>query len=162
MIQRQRASSTSPCFQDNRPIKTISGLDCNAAGIPNPVLGAAGWAGPARGGRRTRDGCTPFVRELQLATWLGAPHPDISRWQRYRLSGDWANLLSLHSAEVLTVKLVGRILAVFATFPTWRQDQVYHYLRQQGVPMTATQVAHKPPSKAAGSGCATPSTSAMR
>jgi transposase-like protein len=105
------------------------------------VLGLLDGPGPQRGGRRTRDGRTPFVRELQLAHWFGVPHPDISRWQRYWLQRDWANLLSLHSAEVLTVELVARIVEVFATFPTWSQDQVYHYLRQQGVPVTAPQVA---------------------
>jgi Transposase IS66 family len=104
-------------------------------------LGLLDGPGPQRGGRRTRDGRTPFVREMQLATWFGVPHPDISRWQRYWLSRDWANLLSLCSAEVLTAELVGRIVEVFATFPTWSQDQVYHYLRQQGVPVTAAQVA---------------------
>jgi hypothetical protein len=104
-------------------------------------LGLLDGSGPQRGGRRTRDGRTPFVRELQLAAWFGVPHPDISRWQRYWLSRDWANLLSLCSAEVLTAELVGRIVEVCATFPTWSQDQVYHYLRQQGVPVTATQVA---------------------
>jgi hypothetical protein len=104
-------------------------------------LGLLDGPGPQRGGRRTRDGRTPFVREMQLATWFGVPHPDISRWQRYWLTRDWANLLSLCSAEVLTVELVGRIVEVFATFPTWSQEQVYHYLRQQGVPVTAAQVA---------------------
>ena len=104
-------------------------------------LGLLDGPGPQRGGRRTRDGRTPFVREMQLATWFGVPHPDISRWRRYWLSRDWANLLSLYSAEVLTVELIGRIVEVFATFPTWSQDQVYHYLRQQGVPVTAAQVA---------------------
>jgi hypothetical protein len=104
-------------------------------------LGLLDGPGPQRAGRRTRDGRTPFVREMQLAHWFGVPHPDISRWQRYWLSRDWANLLSLYSAEVLTVELVERIVEVFATFPTWSQDQVYHYLRQQGVPVTAAQVA---------------------
>ncbi len=42
---------------------------------------------------------------------------------------------------MLTVELVGRIVEVFASFPTWSQERVYHYLRQQGVPVTAAQVA---------------------
>ena len=36
--------------------------------------------GLARGSRRTRDGRTPFVRQMQLAEWFGVPQPDISRW----------------------------------------------------------------------------------
>jgi len=97
--------------------------------------------GLQRGGRRTRDGRTPFVREMQLASWFGVPHPDISRWLRWWQAGDWANLLSLHSAEVLTAELVGRIVAVLATFPTWGNERVYRYLRDQGVAVTAAQVA---------------------
>ena len=94
-----------------------------------------------RGGRRTRDGRTPFVRQMQLGAWFAVPQPDISRWQRYWLAGDWANLLSLCSAEVLTAELVGRIVEVFGSFPAWSHERVYHYLRQQGVPVTKLQVA---------------------
>jgi len=104
-------------------------------------LGLLDVPGSQRGGRRTRDGRTPFVREMQLAAWFGVPHPDISRWQRYWLAQDWANLLSLCSAEVLTAELVGRIVEVFASFPAWSNERVYHYLRQQGMPVTAPQVA---------------------
>ena len=88
--------------------------------------------GATRGSRRTRDGRTPWVRQLQLAEWFGVPQPDISRWLQYWQTADWANLLSLHSAEVLTAELVARIVEVCATFPTWGVAQVYHYLRQQG------------------------------
>jgi hypothetical protein len=104
-------------------------------------LGLLDGPGPQRGGRRTRDGRTPFVRELQLASWFGVPQPDISRWQHYWLQRDWANLLSLHSAEVLTGELVERMVEVCATLPTWSQAQVYHHLQQQGVAVTAAQVA---------------------
>jgi hypothetical protein len=96
--------------------------------------------GATRWSRRTRDGRTPFVRQLQLAEWFGVPQPDISRWLHYWLAGDWANLLSLQSPEVLTSELVERIVEGFATFPTWSHEQVYRYLRQQGVAVTHTQV----------------------
>jgi len=96
--------------------------------------------GATRGSRRTRDDRTPFVRQLQLAEWFGVPQPDISRWLKYWQAADWANLLSLHSAEVLTAELVGRIVEVCATFPTWSVAQVHQYLRQQGLAVTAAQV----------------------
>jgi hypothetical protein len=96
--------------------------------------------GATRGGRRTRDGRTPFVRQLQLAEWFGVPQPDISRWSGYWQTADWANLLSLHSAEVLTAELVGRIVEVCATFPTWGVARVYQHLRQQGLAATEAQV----------------------
>ena len=104
-------------------------------------LGLLDVPGPQRGGRRTRDGRTPFVPQMQLAAWFDVPHPDISRWLRYWLTGDWANLLSLCSAEVLTAELVERIVEVFASFPVWSNARVYHYLRQQGLPVTEPQVA---------------------
>ena len=96
--------------------------------------------GLERGSRRTREGRTPFVRQWQLAAWFGVPQPDISRWLKYWQTADWANLLSLHSAEVLTAELVGRIVEVCATFPTWGVERVYHYLRQQGLAVTEPQV----------------------
>ena len=93
-----------------------------------------------RGSRRTRDDRTPFVRQQQMAAWFDVPRPNISRWLRYWLAGDWANLLSLHSPEVLTAELVERIVTVLATFPTWSTAQVYQHLRQQGVTVTQVQV----------------------
>jgi hypothetical protein len=96
--------------------------------------------GQTRGSRRTRDGRTPFVRQRQLAAWFEVPQPDISRWQRYWQAGAWADLLSLHSAEVLTAELRAHIVTVCATFPTWGVAQVYHYLRQQGLAVTLAQV----------------------
>jgi hypothetical protein len=96
--------------------------------------------GAERGGRRTRDGRTPWVRQLQLAEWLDVPQSHISRWLSYGLAGDWANLLSLGSPEVLTVELVERIVTVCATFPTWGVARVYQHLRQQGVAVTEPQV----------------------
>jgi len=93
-----------------------------------------------RGSRRTRDGRTPFVRQMQLAEWLAVPQPHISLWLRYWHSGDWANLLSLRTPEVLTAEWVDRIVEVCATFPTWGVDRVYHYLREQGLAVTTAQV----------------------
>ena len=53
--------------------------------------------GPQRGGRRTREGRTPFVPQQQLATWFQMPQPDISRIEGYwlkprpALSHAWRN-----------------------------------------------------------------------
>jgi hypothetical protein len=96
--------------------------------------------GAQRGSRRTRDGRLPFVRQMQLAARFGVPQPDISRWQRYWLAGDWANLLSLSSPQVLTGELIQRIVEVWATYPTWSAERVYQHLRQQGVAVTQAQV----------------------
>jgi transposase-like protein len=96
--------------------------------------------GPQRGGRRTRDGRTPFVPQEQLAAWFKMPQSDISRIEKYWLAGDWPNLLSLKTAEVLTQELVGRIVTVFVTFPWWRVEEVYHYLREQEVAVSWRQV----------------------
>jgi transposase-like protein len=96
--------------------------------------------GPQRNGRRTRDGRTPFVSQMQLGAWFGMPHPHVSRLYKYWLNADWANLLSLHSAEVLTAELRARIVEVCATFPWWDGAAVRQYLRAQGVPVSLAQV----------------------
>ncbi len=96
--------------------------------------------GPQRKGRRTRDGRTPFVTEMQLADWFGMPHPVVSRLYKYWLNADWANLLSLHSAEVLTAELLSRIVEVCASFPRWGPAEVRQYLRAQAVPVSLPQV----------------------
>ena len=93
-----------------------------------------------RASRRTRDGRRPFVRQQYLAQVLRMPQPDISREERYWLEGDWPNLLSLKTTEVLTGELMARIVAVFATFPWWGVKKVYQYLREQGVAVTERQV----------------------
>jgi hypothetical protein len=90
--------------------------------------------------RRTRDGRTPFVRQEQLASWFGVPQERVSQSTQYWLKGDWANLLSLKSAEVMTGDLLARIVRVFANFPQWDQEQVYAYLRQGGLKVTRSQV----------------------
>jgi hypothetical protein len=96
--------------------------------------------GPQRKGRRTRDGRTPFVTEMQLAAWFGMPHPVVSRLYKYWLNADWANLLSLHSAEVLTADLVRRIVEVCASFPWWGPGEVRQHLQSEGVAVTLAQV----------------------
>ena len=42
---------------------------------------------------------------------------DLSCPHRYWPNADWANLLSLHNAEVVTVGLVNRNVAVCTSFP---------------------------------------------
>lgn len=93
-----------------------------------------------RQSRRTRDGRTPFVRQEQLANWTDTKQEHISLWMKYWLKGDWANLLSLKTAEVLTPELVERIVSVFATFPDWTTEQVGEYLLQQGCKVSQAQV----------------------
>ena len=93
-----------------------------------------------RASRRTRDGRTPFVRQEQLASWFEVPQERVSQYTGYWLKGDWANLLSLKSAELLTGDLLARIVKVFASFPQWGQEQVYAYLHQHGQKVTQAQV----------------------
>ena len=57
------------------------------------------------------------------------------------LTGDWANLLGLKTAEVLTPELVQRIVTVFATFPDWTGEHVREYLHQQGCRVSEDQVS---------------------
>jgi hypothetical protein len=97
--------------------------------------------GTQRGSRRTRDGRTPVVRQQMLAAALGIPQPDISRWERYWLAGDWADLLSLYSPQVLTHELVQTIITTWAHWPQWTSEEVYHLLIGQGVSVTESQVA---------------------
>ena len=101
-------------------------------------------SGPQRGGRRTRDGRTPFVTQEQLAAWFKMPQPDISREEKYWLEADWPNLLSLNTVEVLTWDLVARIVEVFATFPWWSVDKVWRYLHGQEMAVSLRQVRQAP------------------
>jgi len=89
---------------------------------------------------RTRDGRAPFVRQSQVAAWFGVAQPQVSRWEGYWLAGDWANLLSLKSADVLTAEVRAEIIEVCAAFPWWSEAQVHAYLRQHLRPLTARQV----------------------
>jgi transposase-like protein len=75
-----------------------------------------------------------------VAAWFGVVQPDVSRWERYWLAGDWANLLSLKAAELLTTEVRQEIIEVCAAFPWWDEEQVHHYLRQHNRPITARQV----------------------
>jgi transposase-like protein len=96
--------------------------------------------GRARRGGRTQDGRAPFVSQVQIAEWFDLPQPNVSRLEGYWRVGNWANLLSLVAAEVLTADLRQRIVGVFAAFPWWSMLDVYAYLRQQGVAVTYEQV----------------------
>ena len=93
-----------------------------------------------RGSRRTRDGRTPFVRQVQAAEWFGVPHPNLSRVEGYWHRGAWPELFSQFTPEILTPELVRRVATVCATFPHWRQDQVYEHLRGQNVALSHRQV----------------------
>ncbi len=93
-----------------------------------------------RGGRPTRDGRRPYLTQQKLAADFGVTQPEISRWEKYWLDKDWANLLSLQSNLVLTYELRQQIVAVFARFPWWGIERVYQYLHQQGIVVTLVQV----------------------
>jgi len=97
-------------------------------------------AGPQRSGRRTRDGRTPFVSQAQVAQWFKMPQPNISRLEKDWQVGDWANLLSLKTQEVLTGEKMARIVAVFAAFPWWGVQKVHQHLRNQGEAVSERQV----------------------
>jgi hypothetical protein len=96
--------------------------------------------GPERVIGRTRDDRAPFVRQTQIAEWFEVPQPSVSRWERYWLAGNWPDLLSLKSAEVLTSEVRAEIIAVCATFPWWGSQQVYAHVRQQERAITYQQV----------------------
>ncbi len=96
--------------------------------------------GEQRGSRRTRDSRTPFVRQQYLEQVFGIPQPNISRIEKYWLEGDWPNLLSEKSEEVLTPEIRDRVIDVLATFPWWSQDQAYQHLRAEGTEVTRRQV----------------------
>jgi len=93
-----------------------------------------------RRSRRTRDGRTPFVRQEQLAEWTHTKQEHISMWMRDWTRGDWAHLLSLKTAQVLTHELVERIVTVLATYPDWSNAQVYAHLHQQGCQVSHAQI----------------------
>jgi DNA-directed RNA polymerase subunit RPC12/RpoP len=97
-------------------------------------------ASPRRGSRRTRDGRTPFVRQIPVAQWFGLPRPEVSRIEGYWQRGAWPELLSEYTDEILSPEVVQRIVTVCATFPQWGQEQVYRYLHQQGLSVSQRQV----------------------
>jgi hypothetical protein len=95
--------------------------------------------GETRGGRRTRDGRTPFVRQQQLAQALGVPQPDISRWMRYWLNQDWRRLLSQPS-DVLTLEVQQRVIDTWVQFPWWGAERLWKHLKAQGDKIPLSQV----------------------
>jgi transposase-like protein len=98
------------------------------------------WSGEQRGGRRTRDGRTPFVRQQELGRALGIVQPDLSRWEGYWTSGNWRRLLSQRAEEVLTLELQQRIIGAWSHLPAWGVEAVHRLLVEQGVHVTESQV----------------------
>ena len=97
-------------------------------------------AEPRQGSRATRDGRRPLIAQQALARVFEVTQPEISRWEHYAQEQDWANLLSLHTTEVLTTALRQQIIDVCAQFPWWSRKRVYEHLRQCGVTVTHRQV----------------------
>jgi transcriptional regulator with XRE-family HTH domain len=97
-------------------------------------------ARPRQGSRATRNGRRPLVAQQALARVFEVTQPEISRWECYEQEQDWANLLSLHTTEVLTAELRQQIIDVCAQFPWWSRKRVYEHLRQCGVSITHPQV----------------------
>jgi len=103
-------------------------------------LGLLEVPGETRGSRRTRDGRTPFVRQEQLAAWVGVPQPHISLWFKHWLACDWRRMLSQQCGEVLTEKVRQRVVDCWAQFPWWSAQRVWEHLRRQGSRLTLPQV----------------------
>ncbi len=93
-----------------------------------------------KAGRSTRDGRRPIVSQTRLASAFGVTQPEISRWEKYWLDKDWPNLLSLKSAQLLTVELREQIVETFAHHPWWGIERVYQHLHQQGIKVTKNQI----------------------
>ena len=108
--------------------------------------------GRQRRGGRTQDGRAPFVSQVQVAEWFDLPQPNVSRIEGYWRRADWANLLSLKSAEVLTVELRERMVAGFSTFPWWTMLEVYEYYTSRGWPSRMSRYARQP-GRVAGDNC---------
>jgi transposase-like protein len=103
-------------------------------------LGLLEVPGQTRASRRTRDGRTPFVRQEQMETWFGVPHPVISRWFDYWLRQDWRRMLSQRSGEILTLELQQHVIESWAKFPWWSARRTWQHLRSQGSTITLNQV----------------------
>jgi len=93
-----------------------------------------------RGGRRTRDGRTPAVRQEYLARVLGIAQPVISRWARYWQEADWRRLLSQKTPELLTRELQQQIITSWAHWPSWGLGEVHRFLVGQGLAVSESQV----------------------
>jgi transposase-like protein len=103
-------------------------------------LGLLEVPGETRGSRRTRDGRTPFVRQEQMADWLGVPQPHISRWHKYWLEQDWRGLLSQQRGEVLTQEVQQSVVESWVKFPWWSAERLWEHLKAQGSRITLRQV----------------------
>ena len=103
-------------------------------------LGLLQVPGERRGGRRTRDGRTPFVRQEQMAAWFDVPQPQISLWCKYWLEQDWRGLLSQHTGEVLTEEVQRQVIGSWVKFPWWSAQRLWEHLRAQGRAITLPQV----------------------
>ena len=103
-------------------------------------LGLLEVPGESRGSRRTRDGRTPFVRQEQMAGWLGVPQPHISLWSKYWLKQDWQRMLSQKRGEVLTEEVRQRVIESWAAFPWWSARRMWEHLCAQGSRITLVQV----------------------
>ncbi len=90
--------------------------------------------------RATRDNRRPMLTQAKLSSWFGFSQPEISRWEKWWLEKDWANLLSMHSSEVLTKELQNKIVDTMAKFPWWSQKQIYNHMKTQGMNVTFAQL----------------------
>lgn len=90
--------------------------------------------------RATRNGRRPFVSQQRLAAWFDIKQPEISRWEKYLLDENWADLLSLNSPLILTWELRRQIVDVLARFPWWSIEKATAHLQEQGVEVTYSQV----------------------
>lgn len=97
-------------------------------------------AGEQRGSRRTRDSRTPFLRQQALGRALEIVQPELSRWEKWWLTGDWRRLLSQRAEEVLTLELQGRIIETWAHRPSWGVERIQGLLSAQGIRVTESQV----------------------
>ena len=97
-------------------------------------------AEPERVIGRTGHDRAPFVRQMQVAAWFGLAQPNVSRWERYWLAGNWPDLLNEKTVELLTTEVRRRIVRLFAAFPWSGLKQVPPYLQEQGQAVTYRQV----------------------
>jgi transposase-like protein len=103
-------------------------------------LGLLEVPGERRRSRRTRDGRTPFVRQQQMAAWLGIPQPHISRWCNYWLNQDWRRMLSQRMGDVLTLEVQQGVLDTWVLFPWWGAERLWKHLKARGEGIALSQV----------------------
>ena len=107
----------------------------------------------AGAGRPTRDGRRPIVSQTRLAEAFNITQPEISRWEKYWLDQDWPNLLSLKSAQLLTIELREQIVEVFACHPWWGLSEFTNICTSKGYKLPKIKF-NKPRLIAAGGICA--------